>query len=282
MEAPSRHDVLELALRYFATVDEEVDVADEGLVTSDGRVYGLEPLRRRLAYVDHGCWGDAVEAHFRALESVDPSIPERFEDARGGLRSAVVADSDLGMLDGALAERPLVDGLGERLMLKRGSLGLTITSQVVDEWDVAAATVWQVARSNALWDEPVAVSGKTGDGFVTLTGGPWTSTAIIDVGRHLGSELAYGALVSVPSRDEVLAHRIGDGEFPESAVAMLTAAASMYARAPLPVCCDLFWWWEGGLERICTPGSDGYRYIRVPEFSRMLWRLEEALASGTE
>jgi hypothetical protein len=38
-----------MALAYFARVGEEVTLTDEGLTTGDGRVFGLEPLRRRLA-----------------------------------------------------------------------------------------------------------------------------------------------------------------------------------------------------------------------------------------
>lgn len=278
MESPSPHEVLELALRWFAATDQDVDVAADGLVTDDGRVFGLEPLRRRLAHVDANGWDDAVEAHFRALHDVDPTVPSRFEEARGGLRATVVAAADMGMFDGALAERPLVDGVGERLMLKRGSLGLTVTTEHLDSWSVDSASVWETARSNVLWDE--AVERVPTSGFVRLRGGSWTSTALLHVGHHVDVDPDFGALVSVPARDEVLVHPVRDDHFPESAVAMLAAAADVYVAAPLPVSCDLFWWRQGELERICTPGSDGYRYIRVPSFSRMLWRLEASSAGG--
>ena len=49
-------------------------------------------------------------------------MPATFQEAASRLRSAVIAESDLGLFDGALMERPLVDGLGERLMVRRGPL----------------------------------------------------------------------------------------------------------------------------------------------------------------
>src|SRR5690606_37187569 len=97
-----------------------------------------------------------------------------------------------------------------------------------------------------------------------------------DLGRYLASYPNFGALVAVPTRDEVLVHQIRDEEFTDAALAMLSHAANSYVESPLPVGCDLFWWNEGNLSRICTPAEDHYRYIRVPEFSSMLWRLEEA------
>src|SRR5690606_9538448 len=187
----------------------------DGLATDDGRVFRLEPLRRRLADRDPAEWEEAVRSHFDTLLAVDPSMPATFDEAAPGLRAAAVAESDLGLFDGALMERPLVDGLGERLMLRRGPLGMTVTTEAVRRWRVDAPRVWERARSGSLWDV---------------------------------------------------------------ALAMLRHAMSSYVESPLPVGCDLFWWDDGTLHRICTPAGGRYRYIRVPAFSAMLWRLDEAAA----
>jgi hypothetical protein len=275
--APSPQEIVELALSHFADTDIEVTLTDDGLAAEDGRVFGLEPLRRRLAECDPSEWATAVSHHFGLLAEVDPAMPSSFVEARPNLRSAVVAEADLGWFEGAIMERPLVDGLGERLMLRRGMVGMTVSSQTVDSWQVDHGQVWAAGRDNALLDEPVEVCPtRVGDvGYLTIRGGRWASSQVLGLDRHLGS-LAYGALVAVPSRSEVLVHAIVDQGFVEAALAMLTTAASTFAAAPLPIGCDLFWWGDDALWRICTPGSGGYQYVRVPGFSAALWRLEEA------
>lgn len=279
MRAPTVDEIVEMALAYFAGNDSDVSVTDEGLTTGDGRIFGLEPLRRRLAERDPSEWSQAVTEHFDVLLQVDPEMPATFEEASPNLRSAVIAEADLGLFDGAIMERPLVDGLGERLMLRRGQLGMTVTAETVDGWGVDTEVVWARARDASLWDEPVErCSFRLGAGveFSALRGGRWTSTRVLAMERHLDARVEYGALVSVPARDEILFHQIRDDRFTDAALAMMSHAATSYWESPLPIGCDLFWWNSGRLARICTPAEDRYRYIRVPEFSAMLWRLEEA------
>lgn len=275
---PTTGQIMELALTYFADVGEEVTITDEGLSTRDGRVFGLEPLRRRLASRDSSQWEVGVRAHFDTLLAADPTMPAGFEEAAPNLRSAVVAEADLGLFDGAIMERPLVDGLGERLMLRRGPLGMTVTRETVAGWGESEETVWSQAREGSLLDEPVHHErfrvGSTH--YLAVRGGRWTSTRVLAVGEVMVGGGEFGALVAVPARDEILVHQIRDEEFTEATLAMLSHTISSYAESPLPVGCDLYWWSEGKLARICTPGEDTYRYIRVPEFSAMLWRLEEA------
>jgi hypothetical protein len=98
---------------------------------------------------------------------------------------------------------------------------------------------------------------------------------VLDLDRYLDLRLDFGALVAVPARDEILVHQIRDAGFTEAALTMLSHAVDSYVEAPLPVGCDLYWWSGSQLARICTPAEDRYQYIRVPEFSAMLWRLEE-------
>jgi hypothetical protein len=278
---PTDRQVLELALSYFGDRGMEVTVTDEGLTTHDGRVFGLEPLRRRLAQHDSELWADFVRSHFDVLLSAQPDMPSSFEEAGPSLRSAVVAEADLGWFEGAILERPLVEGLGERLMLRRGALGMTVTVDVVAGWGTDPAVVWDRARSGSLWDEPVqrethSVAAGAARYFA-LQGGRWTSTRVLALDRYLKPHPSFGALVTVPARDEVLVHQIRDESFTDAALAMLSHTANSYVESPLPVGCDLFWWYQGSLARICTPAEDRYRYIRVPEFSAMLWRLEESI-----
>lgn len=281
-DAPTPAQIVELALSYFAAVGVDVRVTGDGLATDDGRVFGLEPLRRRLADRDPAEWEEAVRSHFDTLLAVDPSMPATFDEAAPGLRAAVVAESDLGLFDGALMERPLVDGLGERLMLRRGPLGMTVTTEAVRRWRVDAPRVWERARSGSLWDEPVHTERfRVGEGaadYLAVRGGRWTSAHVLAIGRYVGPRHPYGALVAVPTRDEILVHHIRDESLTDVALAMLRHAMSSYVESPLPVGCDLFWWDDGTLHRICTPAGGRYRYIRVPAFSAMLWRLDEAAA----
>lgn len=276
MDMPSRTDLLDLAVAHLTEAGLEVTVEGDGLVTGDGRVFGLEPLRRRLAGLDRGAWREAVDLHFSALFAVDPSPPEVFEEAEPNLRSAVVAASDLGMFEGALVERPLAPGLGERLMLKRGDLAMTVTVDAASAWGVDPDEVWATARSNAIWDEPVTRRRVAVEGgrYLALEGGSWASTRVVDLGRELDPTVAYGALVAVPARRAVLVHQIRDPGFVTVAVEMLRAAVACHVRAPLPVTCDLYWWNAGRLERICAPDGRRFRYVRVPDFSAMLRRLE--------
>lgn len=279
VDAPTPAQILELALAYFASSGIEVSVVDEGLATEDGRVFGLEPLRRRLADHQPETWVEAVRHHFDTLLAVDPAMPGTFEEAATRLRSAVIAESDIGLFEGALMERRLVDGLGERLMLRSGPLGMTVTSETVERWAVGPDRVWQQARSGSLWDEPVDVERfRVADGaarYLAVRGGRWTSTQVLAVERYVDPRHRYGALVAVPARDEILIHRIHDASLTDAALAMLSHAMSSFVESPLPVGCDLFWWNEGSLHRICTPADGHYRYIRVPAFSEMLWRLDE-------
>lgn len=280
MELPTPAAVLELSLESLAALGVDVEVTDEGLATPDGKVFGLEPLRRRLAAAEPDEWPGLVRRHFDLLMAVDPEMPGSFEEAAPNLRAAVIADVDLGLFDGAIMERPLVDGLGERLMLRRGSLGMTVTAEACDDWAIGPAAVWERARQNAIWDEPIHRQrfGPRPVGYTAIRGGRWTSTQVLDLNRHLTGAAAFGALVAVPARDEVLVHQIRDEAFTDAAMAMLSHTVDSYAQAPLPVGCDLFWWSGTQLSRICTPGEDRYRYVRVPEFSAMLWRLEESCA----
>lgn len=278
MATPTADQVVELALSFFADARIQVTLTDEGLSTEDGRVFGLEPLRRRLASLGPEEWVDKVRSHFELLLAADHVMPAGYDEASANLRSAVVAGVDLGLFDGAIMEHPLVDGLGERLMLRRGQLGMTVTSETVHGWGTDPAVVWDRARRNSLLDEPTHTErfGKCAGGYAAIRGGRWTSTQVLDLNRHLSSRFDYGALVAVPARDEVLVHQIRDEAFTDAALAMLSHAFDSYRDAPLPVGCDLFWWSGSDLHRICTPAEDRYRYVRVPEFSAMLWRLEEA------
>lgn len=286
MDDPTTYQVLELALAYFDAAGIEVRITDEGLTTDDGRVFGLEPLRRRLAHHQPDEWAEGVRVHFDVLLAATPEIPANFEEAAPNLRSAVVAESDMGLFDGAIMERPLVDGLGERLMLRRGVLGMTITTEVVEGWNVEADVVWDRARNGSLWDETVHSERlRVADGathYTAIRGGRWTSTRILRLDPYLMGRRKYGALVTVPARDEILVHQIRDESFSDAALALLRHTAVSYAEAPLPVGCDLYWWNDGRLARICTPAEERYRYIRVPEFSAMLWRLEEDTSRSCE
>lgn len=280
MTAPTADQIVELALAYFARASIEVLVTDEGLAATDGRVFGLEPLRRRLAHQPEDEWAEGVRRHFDLLLDADPTMPNTFEEAAPNLRSAVVAEVDLGLFEGAIMERPIVDGLGERLMLRRGSLGMTVTAATVGAWDVDPAVVWERAREGALLDEIVHrhwFRAGDGAGYMALRGGRWTSTRVLGLEMQVGAA-PFGALVSVPARDEILVHQIRDEGFTDAALTMLSHTVASYSESPLPVGCDLFWWSGVTLARICTPGDDRYRYVRVPEFSAMLWRLEEATA----
>lgn len=279
MIAPTPDQLVELALAYFAATDVEVSLTDEGLTTKDGRIFGLEPLRRRLACHDADEWAERVQHHFDVLLTADHDMPATFPEAAANLRSAVIADVDLGLFDGAIMERDLVEGLGERLMLRRGILGMTVTEETVAGWDTDPEIVWERARKNTLWDESVhRQEFRLGSvRYKAIRGGRWTSTRVLDLDRYLDHRFDYGALVAIPARDEILVHQIRDEEFTDAALAMLSHAVDSYAESPLPIGCDLFWWSASGtLVRICTPAEDHYRYIRVPEFSAMLWRLEEA------
>ncbi|HEX2153317.1 MAG TPA: hypothetical protein VHL52_05005 [Acidimicrobiia bacterium] len=282
MDAPTPSQVVELALECLGDRGVEVTVTDEGLTTDDGKVFGLEPLRRRLSPLPAEEWAEAVRSHFDLVLAATPEMPATFEEASPNLRSAVVAEADLGLFEGAIMERPLVDGLGERLMLKRGALGMTVTRETVDRWDVDHDGVWKRARDGSLWDETVQRDGFwIGAGptyYTAVRGGRWTSTRVLDLGRFLKGAPRFGALVTVPARDEILIHQIRDDAFTDAALAMLSHTAASYVESPLPVGCDLFWWDDGRLSRICTPAEDRYRYIRVPEFSAMLWRLEETIS----
>jgi hypothetical protein len=285
MDDPTIDQLVEMALQYFAGRGVEVELGDAGLTASDGRVFGLEPLRRRLADVPSSDWVTALESHFDLLLTVDPGQPEQFELAAPNLRSAVIAATDLGLFDGALAERPLVDGLGERLMLRKGPLAMTLTTEVVDGWGVDREMIWSKARDGSLWDEPVERVGlrsDSGAGFNAVRGGRWTSTRILAMERYVDPSSPYGALVAVPARDEILYHRIGDRSFADAALAMLEYVSSSFLSSPLPVGCDLFWWRSGRLWRISRPGDSHYEYIRVPEFSAMLWQLEEATQAAAD
>lgn len=277
MDSPTADQLVELALEYFAATDIDVSLTDEGLTTGDGRTFGLEPLRRRLACHPAHEWPEKVRRHFDVLLAADHEMPATFGDAAPNLRSAVVAEVDLGLFDGAIMERPLVDGLGERLMLRRGILGLTVTEETVTGWGADIDEVWQTARQNALWDEPVHREEfrLAQVRYTAIRGGRWTSTRVLDLDRYLDLRLDFGALVAVPARDEILVHQIRDAGFTEAALAMLSHAVDSYVESPLPVGCDLYWWSGSDLARICTPAEDRYQYIRVPEFSAMLWRLEE-------
>lgn len=284
MDAPTTDQLVEMALEYFAEREVEVEFGDGGLTATDGRVFGLEPLRRRLADVPRADWIPALESHFDLLLAVDPTQPDRFEAAAPNLRSAVIAASDLGLFEGALMERPLVDGLGERLMLRRGPLAMTVTNAVVDGWDVDPERVWHKARQGSLWDEPAERFGlRSGSvGFTAVRGGRWTSARVLAMDRYADPHSRFGALVAVPARDEILYHRIEGRAFADAALAMLEHVANSYLSSPLPVGCDLFWWRSGRLWRICRPGDSHYQYIRVPEFSAMLWELEEATFTASE
>lgn len=272
-----------MALAYFARIDEDVTLTDEGLTTGDGRAFGLEPLRRRLAERPRQEWPEGVDSHFDALLAADPTMPGTFVEASPNLRSAVISAADLGLFEGAIMERPLVDGLGERLMLRRGALGMTVTRETCESWEVEEETVWKTARDRALQDEPVhTVTFRVDHGtyYQAVRGGRWTSTRAVAIDDILGGEPEYGALVALPARDEMLVHRIRDEGFTDATLAMLSHAVTSFVESPLPIGCDLFWWSKGRLARICTPGEDRYRYIRVPEFSAMLWRLEAATDHG--
>ncbi|HZD06478.1 MAG TPA: hypothetical protein VE173_16315 [Longimicrobiales bacterium] len=272
---------MELALVYLTGQGVEVEVTDDGLASGDGRVFGLEPLRRRLALLPSRQWSEAVASHFTVLLGTDPEMPASFGQAAPNLRSAVVAEADLGWFDNALMERSLVDGLGERLMLRRGAVGMTVTAETVAGWEADPDMVWERARDGSLWDEPVErqlIRHGGGAHIVAVRGGRWTSTRVLAVERYIDPRLPYGALVAVPARDEILIHQIRDESFTEAALSMLSQAAASYVESPLPVGCDLFWWSEGRLHRICRPGDQHYEYIKVPEFSAMLWRLEEAVS----
>ena len=273
--------LLEMVLAYFAAVGIEVEVIDDGVATGDGKVFGLEPLRRRLGRQAAGEWQEAVRRHFDTLMAVDPELPATYLEAVPHLRVAVVAEADLGLFQGEIMERKLVDGLGERLMFRRGPLGITVRVDVVDAWGEQPAAVWERGRRGALWDEPVErdeiLLGDLPVTFSRLRGGRWTSTWVVALEEHLARPTPYGAVVAVPTREEIYFHPIRDESFADAAVAMLGMAAAALAESPLPVGCDLFWWRAGKLDRICTPGDGRYQYLRVPEFSAMLWQLEQSL-----
>ena len=81
-DAPTPAQIVELALSYFAAVGVDVRVTGDGLATDDGRVFGLEPLRRRLADRDPAEWEEAVRSRFDTLLAVDPSMPATFDGRR--------------------------------------------------------------------------------------------------------------------------------------------------------------------------------------------------------
>lgn len=269
-DGPDYDTVSALALDYFASAGIVPEVTPDGLKLEGGEVFGLEPVRRRLAAMPQVEWVGAITRHFDLLMNVDHSMPETFADARLALRSAVVDAASMGLFDGALFERPLTDGLGERLMLRRGETGMTVTAETVEGWGTDHAQVWSTARANTLDAEPYRVDRF--DSYVAYRGGRWTSTRLLDIANYPGT--TWGSVVIAPARDEVLAHRIVDDGFTDAVLAMLAHAVDSFVSSPLPLTCDVYWAHDGRLDRICEAGGERFKYIRVPEFSAMLWQLE--------
>ncbi|MPZ53050.1 MAG: hypothetical protein GEU79_10025 [Acidimicrobiia bacterium] len=278
MAAPTRDQVQELAMQVLDELGVEVTITDEGLESEEG-VFGLGPLRARLGDYGEEDWVGLVRAHFEGLLRVEVVVPESYDEARTRLRSAVISEHAMGMFDGALMERPLVDGLGERLMLRHGSMGMTVTEDVASSWGVEMEQVWKEARERSIWDESVIrdVYMKEGLTFTAIRGGIWTSSRVLDLDRFIDPRIDYGVLTVVAARDEVLFHQIRDDRFAEAAVAMIEFAGLGFDETPFPVGCDLHWWFGDRLHRVGAPSHDGYRYLQVAEFSETLTRLERDL-----
>jgi len=84
-----------------------------------------------------------------------------------------------------------------------------------------------------------------------------------------------GPFACVPTNDVLLIHEITGPDFMESAVELTTLATHLFHDGPQSVSPHLYWWNEGGVQRIVESTSDG---TTVPtwdrSFSRMLARME--------
>ena len=277
--SPTLPEVVRLAAAYFESAGVAFTLLDGGVV-ADGGEYPLTNLSQKLAAIPARRWTEATADHFGAIREITASLefPKDYDSAMPGLRVRLVEDErPIQFQSWPLCDR-ICAGLSRQLMIKVEGGAVSVPPDLFETWNTSADQVWAAALDNTLAESPkeVRLLGKnSGERIVMITGNSWASSQLLGLDRYLSSGGGYGAAACVPTNDVLLIHEITGPDFMESAVGLTTLATHLFNDGPQSVSPHLYWWNEGGVQRIVESTSDG---TTVPtwdrSFSRMLARME--------
>lgn len=141
------------------------------------------------------------------------------------------------------------------------------------KWDLDAtwSTAWVLTRTLESVEraETVEVGGAS---FVHLFGAhDFTAGLVSFLPELLGPLSAAGAIVSMPVKHSVLAHRIGSGRTATAIGAMIPITRQNFNRQRGAVSPQIYWWRNHRLTPILSAyGPDGVEFYPMPELADIL------------
>jgi hypothetical protein len=169
-----------------------------------------------------------------------------WEQARPLLRLRVYPEAAMASRRATLIERPDFPGLVVAAVLDLPNAIALASTDYLPHWKTTAAEVLEVAFANCAAQEVEVVRQRRGTVEVALVHGDVvTSAQALMPGRHLPDLGRGGALVSLPCRDVVMFHRLGQAPLDLALMTVGSATAEAYDVDEAPLSRDLFWWREG-------------------------------------
>jgi len=257
------------------------------LDSSDGIVYSLLPLAKRLADRDIATWDEALEAHFEEMADSlnEPVGPQH-------LRVRLMA---AGSMPPEALDTPFwtefAPGIWACLVVELPTLIRTVTPDDLEHLDAHAdpTELWQRAWENVreadiIERHDVSMVGKAelhafaGSSFFVASK---VSDLAAVLAHHLDTDAAlaapHGILVAIPRRHTFAAHVIRDLGVVDAINAMLPFALRLASDGPGPISPNLLWWRDGTWTALSSRATDeGLEFSPPVDFVEMLSALGAA------
>lgn len=186
---------------------------------------------------------------------------------------AVLAEHELPeAASAAAAVRVIAGGLYAALVrLSDDDVLVPVPGREPEDWqDVLERSL---AAASQRFDHPL---GDAGPVALMRSSTPWSASWLLMLERLLAPDAAYGALVAVPSRSDLVVGSLCVGADADAIVGSANYVSGMAIACavgqPAPLSADLYWWHDGSFERLAVVGDgSGSSQLRVtPGFAALL------------
>jgi hypothetical protein len=188
-----------------------------------------------------------------------------WDEARQRLRLRVYPDAWVAQRDSKVIARVDYSGLQAVAVLDLPNVVAVAAFEHLDCWDQTSEEVLAIALVNSLeeaTESEVQLRGQVG---VVLVHGThmYTSAHALAPERHLPNLGQAGAIVSLPCRDLVLLHRLGQASVAHALMTIgdMTRVAKEADSAPLSA--DLFWFRGPAYKPVRIGTSEGVGFVKA-------------------
>jgi hypothetical protein len=160
---------------------------------------------------------------------------------------------------GELVWKPVAEGIVGLLVCDFGFANVGVPARTIRDWGLSTDELFELATKNVRAEGKLAESALSRDPGrrVDLLAGEshYAASHVLFFGDYVEPDAPYGAIVGVPQRHALVRHVIRDGAVLDAMHLARRMTQQAFRDGPGAICPDVFWWFEGKLERVAMDVS---------------------------